>query len=108
MPYPTLPLSITPPWEHDYDHDQECPLFERALPEYQCNCIKEGENMQTFYANATIDVTVQVEASTVEEAEELAEELLAPWSDDKRVSVFENNGVDVYEIGCEEDEEGKQ
>ena len=40
MPYPTLPLSPVPPWEHDYDHDQECPLFERALPEYQCNCIR--------------------------------------------------------------------
>ena len=55
-------------------------------------------DMQTFYADAKIDVSVRVEAETMQEAEELVEGLLAPWSDDSRVVVWDNNGVDVYEI----------
>ena len=53
--------------------------------------------MKAFYGYASIDVTFRVEAPTMEEAEELVEGVLAPWSDDTHVSV-ENNGVDVYEI----------
>ena len=58
-------------------------------------------DMQTFYADATIDVSLRVEAETMEEAKELVEGGWAPWHDDTpAISVWEMNdsGVEVYEI----------
>ena len=62
---------------------------------------KKVSDMQMYWADAKIDVSVQVQAKTIREAEELVEELLAPWSDDSRVIIGDNNGVDVYGIGCQ-------
>ena len=58
----------------------------------------------TYRANITMMVDVIVEAESYAVAEELINQFLAPVSDDGRVSVHSNDGIEVNSIESEDED----
>jgi len=74
----------------------------RLRPE---SLIKRKDRVMAYSYRADVNMAVdlQVEASSYDEALELIEQFLAPVSDDGRVSVHSNHGIEVNSIEREDD-----
>jgi len=57
----------------------------------------------TYRADVTMSVDLEVEAESYAVAEELIQQYLAPVSDDGRVSVHSNDGIDLQNISSDDD-----
>ena len=65
-----------------------------------------GGMAYTYRADVTMTITVDVEANSFTMAEELIHQYLAPVSDDSRVDINSNDGIDLNNIQSDNDPEG--